>query len=504
MTTNGHAEDLLQIARPQIRTRREDRRHSPRRDHSRNPFFAVICTAIVSLGVCLLVGLYAAAARPDGLDRVLLCCLLMIPAVAFAVRSSSLLVDYLLIIVVINRLLRRFLDWGEGRYDTTSLISLLPLATAALMIWTILHRWSTLPPYMRRAGGYWAAAMTYGLGLGVIGWGLPALYGCAEYVTPLIVLFYCVSIRPSASTVTRWATVLGTLGVLAGAYGIYQWTDPPPWDAKWVVWSGMFSSMGPPLPYQLGICSTLESRGPAAMFFATTAAALIMLPSLRSLGGMFLAAVPAMALLLTQARTGLIYLVITLIASAIFARKKGGVKIILGLLVLSGLTAYLLGRQDQSSTIFNRVGTLGNMQNDGSAQGRVGIATSGVQLVVTNPVGFGFGSGGNAMKAAAGGSEGAAVGDNGYLEILSTLGVPGTLLYGAGLGILGRQLWRYRRATTALEPTTIFGLGLLVAVIPTTMVANQLSTAHASYMWLLLSQHLLIRPHRLIADQSNW
>jgi O-antigen ligase len=452
----------------------------------------MLYTVLAAVGVSVLVGLYASTARPAATDRLVLCATVLGPAAVLAFRGSPLLVDYLLVTVAINRLLRRLLDWGEGRYDTTSLISLLPLAIAALMMLTILQRWSSLPAFLRRTGWYWVAAMAYGTGIGVIGWGLPAIYGCAEYVTPLIVLFYCVSLRPAAGLVQRWATVLGTLGVLLGVYGIYQWTDPPPWDAQWVLWSGMFSSMGPPVAYTLSICSTLESRGPAAMFFAVTAAALVALPALRSMGGIFVAAVPVTGLLLTQARTGLIYLVITLVASALFARNRGGVKIIFGLLVVGGVTTYLLGRQAQSSAIFDRVGTLGNLQDDGSANGRVGIATMGLRTVVTNPLGFGFGSGGNAIKAAAAGTEGTAVGDNGYLEILSILGVPGTLLYGIGFAMIGRQLWRRRNNATALEPTTILGLGLLVAVIPTTMVANQLTTAHASYMWLLMSRHLMV------------
>ena len=445
---------------------------------------------MAAIGPCLVVGLYAAAARPSGIDRMLLCCALITPAISMAFRGSPLLVDYLLVIVAINRLLRRLLDWGEGRYDNTSLISLLPLVTAALMVWMIWQRRSTLSKSMRRAGWYLTAAMAYGTGVGLIGWGFPAIYGCAEYVTPLLVLFYCVCIRPSAAIVTRWATVLGTLGVLVGAYGIYQWTDPPPWDAQWVIWSTMFTSMGLPVPYALSICSTLESRGPAAMFFAVTAAAFVTVPALRRMGGWLLAAVPAIALLLTQARTGLIYLVITLVVSALFARKRGGIKIILGLIVVGGITAYLLGRQAQSSVIFDRVGTLGNMEDDGSANTRVGIATMGLRTVITNPLGFGFGSGGNAILAAASGTEAAAVGDNGYLEILSILGVPGTLFFAFGLGTIGRQLWRNRQYATALEPATIFGLGLLVAVVPTMMVANQLASAHAAYAWIFLSRHL--------------
>jgi O-antigen ligase len=455
---------------------------------------AVLITAAATIAPCLLVGLYAANARPGAVDRVALAAALVAVAAALAASASPLLVDYMLVVVAINRELRRLLDWGEGVYDPTPLLSLVPLATAGLMGLAVAGRWHQLTPVVRRAGKFLLGAMAYGFAVGVVRQGVPALFAAADWVTPLIVLYYGLMLRPSAATVRRWMTVLGTLGVLLGAYGIYQWTDPPPWDAAWVIWSSMYS-MGEPLPYQLSICSTLESRGPAAYFFAVTTAALTALPTLRRGGGAVFAIVPAVALLLTQARTGLIMLVLTLLAAAVFGRRGGGgAKIILALVVAGGITAGVLARQEQSTVIFNRVGTLANVGNDGSANGRVDIARYGVLTVLSNPAGFGFGSGGTALKMAAKPGEGDAVGDNGYLEILSTLGLPGTALYAVGLGMLVQLAVRNKRLATAAEPTTHLGLGMLIALVPTLVIGNALTSAHAAYVWIFLSRHLAAQP----------
>lgn len=450
---------------------------------------AVFATTLVSVGVLLLVGLYSSINRPDANDRLLLCAVLIAPALAFTAVRSSLLLDYLLIIVAINRELRRLLDWGQGQYDSTSLLSLLPLLVACLMLITIAAEWRRLPAAFRRAAGLLIASMAYAMGLGIVRNGAPALYECAEYVSPLIVLYYCVACRPSAAMLGRWVSVLGTLGVLVGAYGIYQWINPPPWDAEWVMWSGMYSSMGRPLPYELSICSTLESRGPAAMFFAVTAAALIALPALRRAGGAFLAVIPVIAMLLTQARTGLIYLVLTLLATAVFAGKGGGgIKILLLFVMAGAITVGILDRQEQSVTIFNRVATLGDLRDDGSANGRVNIASQGSRIVLTNPLGFGFGSGGNSRKLAAKPDQGDAVGDDGYLEILSTMGVPGALLYAAGLALIVQLAIRKRQVSGKGDATTPLGMGLLLALVPTLVVFNALGTVHACFCWILLSR----------------
>ena len=450
---------------------------------------AVLTTAAVSLGVCVTVWFYATAVRPSSSDRLLLTAILMAPAVIFAAGRSTLLLDYFLVLVVTNRELRRLLDWGEGHYDPTPVLSLLPLLATFLMVPAVLANWRRLPGAMRLAAVPLVAAMAYGTAVGVVGYGLGAVYTCAEYVTPLIVLYFAVACRPTAQVLQRWVVVLGTLGVLAGAYGIYQWTSLPPWDAAWLIWSGMSSSMGGARAFQMSICSTLESRGPAAIFFAITTAMFIALPVLRRRGGVLLAAVPAIALLLTQARTGVVYLVMALLASAVFARQRGGgVKILLALCAIAVVTVVVLGQQEHSTAIFNRIATLSDVEADQSTNIRVDIANRGFKTVLQNPLGFGFGSGGSSSKL--GNVEQDAVSDNGYLDILSTLGVPGTLLYGIGLFLVVRLAVVNRRMATAGEATTSFGLGLLLAMVPALVIGNCLTSAHASYVWIILSRHL--------------
>ena len=156
--------------------------------------------------------------------------------------------------------------------------------------------------------------------------------------------------------------------------------------------------------------------------------------------------------------------------------------------VTAAITLGFLGREEHSTAIFDRVATLADVSNDGSANVRVYIADQGIKTILQYPLGFGFGSGGNAIKARTGEQD--SVGDNGYLEILTTLGIPGAFLYAAGLLLIIRLAFRESALFTWNEPTTHLGFGMLIAMGPALVIGNCLSTAHASYVWIILSRHL--------------
>jgi O-antigen ligase len=90
-----------------------------------------------------------------------------------------------------------------------------------------------------------------------------------------------------------------------------------------------------------------------------------------------------------------------------------------------------------------RLATLGDIKEDGSFQGRVGpIASGGLKLAISNPVGYGIGSSGLGGRLNTGSvwNNNVVTGDNGYLEVLTSLGLPGGLLFAAGFVLLWRHL----------------------------------------------------------------
>jgi hypothetical protein len=95
-----------------------------------------------------------------------------------------------------------------------------------------------------------------------------------------------------------------------------------------------------------------------------------------------------------------------------------------------------LNRMPNADRISGRFSTLGNMEHDGSFQGRLGIADAGVKMAISNPVGFGIGSSGLAGRLNTGTTDSAAViGDN-----ITSFGVPGGLLLAAAFFLVWNHL----------------------------------------------------------------
>src|SRR6476659_9143456 len=70
-------------------------------------------------------------------------------AAALAAQRSSFLVDYVLIVYVFNRGLRRVLDYYAGSFNPFSPVSLTPLIVTGLMLLPFLTKFSTLPKTQR-------------------------------------------------------------------------------------------------------------------------------------------------------------------------------------------------------------------------------------------------------------------------------------------------------------------------------------------------------------------
>jgi O-antigen ligase len=120
-------------------------------------------------------------------------------------------------------------------------------------------------------------------------------------------------------------------------------------------------------------------------------------------------------------------------------------------------------------------------------------------VVLLHPLGLGLGSGGNGTRLDPTASAGA-VGDNGYLELLSTLGLVQTLLFVGGLFVTIRPGLVLPGRGTSGDPYATLGTAMVFTLIPTMMVADSLAGAHASYMWLLLANAIAFQ---LVPTNSN-
>jgi hypothetical protein len=375
---------------------------------------------------------------------------------------------------------RRLVDYWVGYFNPMSPVMLAPYLVAGVSILTVVNAAGKLA---RRAFLPFLLALLgvlYGYAIGVVKVGvMSATFGLLNWLLPVLLAIHVCLL--TNLTREHEKVVLSTFswGVLImGVYGIWQYTAVPPWDAKWLLESGMWKTMGRPEVGGIRVFSTLNSTGPFA--FVMTAG-LLLLFSGRSMVSWFAAIPGYFSFLFTLVRSawggwfvGVAYLAWR---STGTLRKR--------LLLLLGLTAVLsiplfvyAPNTDRAS---NRAETLTNLQDDHSFQSRLGLHIYGAGAFLSTPIGRGIGNYGTAAKLSKGEVRSF---DSGVFAVLLTLGWFGSLLYVGGVCWL---LFRLLMADGKRAPPFVTTLSAVVFAFMSMMLfLNQLNGVTGVIVWPLL------------------
>jgi hypothetical protein len=193
-----------------------------------------------------------------------------------------------------------------------------------------------------------------------------AASGALKWIAPLVYAAALIEAdeRDELLQAAAWAFVL-ILPVI-GAYGIVQYINPPNWDVYWMQYASI-TSAGLPLPYMVRTYSTMNSPASFATFVAI---GMVIVCFGRLPWPLLLTTTPAaFALLLSSYRTAWISLAVGILFCLLFGstRRKAGF-ISVGIVVVVVLAATLTPFGD---SIAERVATLGEGSQDGSAQERL-------------------------------------------------------------------------------------------------------------------------------------
>jgi putative inorganic carbon (HCO3(-)) transporter len=367
---------------------------------------------------------------------------LILPALAFAAKGSSLLVDYSILLYVFNRGIRRVVEWYEGSFNPFSPISLTPLIVLCLLLMPFFSRYRTLHPLPKQMFALFFFGIAYATLIGLARNGLAAVYGAAEYLSAMALMGYTATASIDDRTADRWLKTAGWAAVVASFYGWFQYLTVPPWDAFWVEQVGFVGYLGKMVPTEIIVFSTFPERGPCAVFLALSAIPTLVSRRWRLFLGWPEALLFLSVILLTMSRGGIILVGLGLLLYPVLNRGKGSAPVV-GIAALAAVVAIVgLNRLPDSGKFKNRFSTLSHMQEDGSYQGRVGIAQVGIATGLGNPAGFGMGSSGLGSRLNTGSQfeTASVVGDGGYLELLASMGLPGALCFAAGTFALWRHL----------------------------------------------------------------
>jgi putative inorganic carbon (hco3(-)) transporter len=413
---------------------------------------------------------------------------LVLPAILFAAGGSSLLVDYTIFLYVFNREIRRVLDWSQGSFNPFSPIVLVPLIATCLLLLPVFGRFRFLHSTPKLIFILFFLAIGYGTLVGLARNGVAAVYAASEYLSPVALMGFTATAPVYDSTADRWIKNAGWLTVAACLYGWYQYVTIPPWDAFWVEQVGFVGYLGKPAPFEMTVFATFAERGPCASFLAMTVICIIVSRRWRVVLGWPESLLILSTIVLTFVRTGLILVAVGVLIHPIINRGKSGLSIVVLLAVIAAASTLGLNRIPNSDRINRRLSTLGNLQEDGSYRGRADIANVGAKLMISNPAGFGIGSSGLGGRLNSGSVKSESViGDNGYFEVLTSVGVPGGICLAAAFFLLWRHLSICARFGFADDYIALSRTFLIVFVIGM-FIGNYFSGL--SVMWIVFGRAL--------------
>jgi putative inorganic carbon (hco3(-)) transporter len=411
--------------------------------------------------------------------------LMVIPGFLLVLNRSSYLVDYTIFVFVFNREIRRLIDYYNGSFNPLSLISLTPIIMCGLLFVSFLGNLKTLNPMARQIFLLLLSAIGYGFIIGLSRNGAACIYQAAQYFSTIGLMGYAAIIPATDRRADRWLLSAGLAGVLAAIYGWYQYWVIPDWDAFWVRAVGFIGYLGQLQPTKMWVYSTFADRGVCAVFLALAAIPMFVSKRWRLFLGWPEAALLVSCIFPTMARNGIIVAIMGVVLYPILNGGKHAARVIIIVALVIGVFFAVSGSVPGLDGMVKRFQSLLHMQDDGSFQGRLVIVQATAPYVLSHPFGFGIGSSGLAERLNA--NTIGVVTDNGWIELLSSLGIPGFTLFVVALV----KIWRYFALLGRVGVQDDF-LGLARTFFVVALIANYTGNLFIDFsvMWIAIGRAL--------------
>lgn len=403
-------------------------------------------------------------------------------------RDPATIAGIVITLFCVSPFLRRLADFKFG-FTPSSQVLAAPYASVGMVAFLVLRG----APQLRREhlvpAMFSIAAIAYAYCLGVLNNGLfPASIGFLQFSAgPLLLLL--LNLDRERFSLRRLQGWLGGIAFVTAAYGIYQYAVFPPWEALWLLGTGLSGAGGRPEPFGIRTWSTLNSMAPFSYFMAFSLVALS-----RTKWFFLLGPVCALALISTMGRSAWgttllgLGLAVLLLRSADRSRLLG----MLALLVLLVGSIGLVLPSEALERATSRMQSLANLDEDQSYNSRVMIAQSAGHLDgIQKPGGGGLGSTGAAARV--GESGGMAHLDNGFVALAFTFGWIGTMLYFGGF--FGSLAYALSKLGTMPAGGILF-LCASTALFAANIFENTMSDFRGVLLWVAVGAAISIRDSR--------
>ncbi|OIP78389.1 MAG: hypothetical protein AUK48_01755 [Oscillatoriales cyanobacterium CG2_30_44_21] len=390
-------------------------------------------------------------------------------------RYPFLYIGFVWWLMFLTPFVRRLADFRTGSFTDSNPLLIAPTLAILVAAHTMYFNLSksreqgTIPFVLAMA------SVMYGYCVGLLNPSstpLKATLACLGWLTPILFGYHLyVNWRryPEYSQVIKKIFLWGSL--IVGIYGVYQYVVAPEWDKLWLVGSKMDGSAGRPVAYGMRVWSTLNSPGPFADMMATS---LLVLFSSRSPLTIPSAVAGGLSFLFSAVRTGWLGWVGGLIFYLFSLKSKQQMRLISTLLFLFVLIIPLTTIEPFSTNITTRLNTLGDLENDNSAQVRRMIYEGFFNYGIYNFIGDGLGVNGTV--------------DAGVLSFILDLGWIGTLPYLGSLLLGGTILFINLKKYSDLFIN--ISCAVLVKSLAFFLAARATAGIHGVLIWTFLSMGL--------------
>jgi hypothetical protein len=355
-------------------------------------------------------------------------------------RSKPLYVGLVCWLWFLTPFLRRLVDFQSG-FTPSSAVLLAPYITASISGIALLTSLKRLAERSYLPYACALAAIFYGFVIGLLRFPLfNVLQALLNWVVPVLFGFFIYEHRElylQFRGVIEKSFLYGVL--LTGAYGIYQFFYLPDWDRNWML-NVKMNSFGAVEAMEVRVFSTMNAP---AVFAAVICAALLLLFNLPAKVRLFSAAFGFAAFMLTMSRSSWLSLVagVLYLMTQLEARHRARLAITV---VVSGAFLFCVSQiPPVSDMILQRIATFSDPSHDVSYSARIQGHEQALLQIAQEPFGEGMGST-DTEHATEGDDDSIGPHDSTVLESLYSLGWAGTLIYAAGLAVLGYRLVRSR------------------------------------------------------------
>ncbi len=281
---------------------------------------------------------------------------------------------------------------------------------------------------------------------------------------------------PNYMSAIRKTFLWGVL--LTGSYGIFQYITAPEWDCRWLIDSGMNSSLGKPEPFELRVWSTMHAAGQYASFLM---AGLLLLLSDTSVIKLPATVVGYISFLLSLVRSSWGGWLIGFVVMVVSVKAKSQIRFVIFALIAAILIIPLSQMDPFSTVISGRISTLFDLENDTSFNARTGDIGSLFINALSKPLGNGIG---NLWVMGPNGVLSQIVTDFGIADVFITLGWIGGIPYLLGTGMLLTKAMQSNEAShdSFLSAARAISFSMIAQMV----FANALLSVSGMLIWSFL------------------